>query len=1078
MNYTEYILVKDYFKVHDFYSNVYGDGKTIVAIRVGSFYEIYNTPENGLRHLENLAQELDVVSTAKNGSNTVSEKNWRMIGFPSHTIDNFIEKLVDLNYTVVVVDQIPLKGDMKISKKNYISKDKKGDEFYRKVTRIESPSTFLKINKVLKVWEASSLVSLYFDIDSRSNKLLIVGMSSYDLFTGKGFFYESYSRKNDVNFALDDTIRFIETFPPKEILVDFNFDENEKVSNLNQNEILSYLKINRDSIIKSNVKKNSYNKIQIQKNILDECNFSFNNQLSIIENLDLQNYNWSRVALVGLLDFIKNHQENLLRKLEIPLFFHNKDNLYLGNRALDQLNVLPSQNSINKSLFEIINFNKSVLGKRFLKDQLVNPLYDFDELKNRYELIECFKNNKIDQHIGIYLESIYDIDKIVRKSEINIVDPCEIWKLYYSISNFKSIYDEICKFKSSVKVIDNFTKNMVDKNPIDKISVEISELFEKTFNLEILSNKKFTSTYVEDDETFFKSGYSKELDDIRNEIFTCNNFLDNLIKGISSLIEEKNYMNKETKLCDVKFNERDGHYLILTKRRHKMMLNKIKSLNKDSIRVGSIDVKLSEFDFQDLPKSSNVKVKCEKLNNLSGQLVKLKFDLVKKTKDLFFSFVSELMNKYDINIKKISYNLAYIDFINSGSICSIKNHYSKPSIIISDKSYFIAKGMRHPIVEFINEDFKYSPHDISLGKDLNGMLIYGINSSGKSTLMKSIGLNILMAQIGYFVSASNFEFSPYKNIFTRIVGNDDLYRGLSSFMVEMVELMNILKRKDKNTLVLADEICKGTEEKSANILVAYMLEVLDKSESSFLTASHLHKLSTMESVKNLKSVKPFHLKVSYDEENKSIIYDRELIEGTGENFYGLQVAKYLMNDISFNDRTKELTKEFEGIDSQSDSGHSIYNSKLELKKCVICNSDKKLETHHIHMQKFFNEKSKSKGQRSCVLIDDKNPEIFKNKLYNLVVLCSSCHDKVDSGLIKINGFKSTSKGIKLDFEISKKKDIKLKLNGDQINIIKKVGKDKALKNIKIELLEKHNLKVSVNTISKVLKGDYEPKNHT
>ena len=93
-----------------------------------------------------------------------------------------------------------------------------------------------------------------------------------------------------------------------------------------------------------------------------------------------------------------------------------------------------------------------------------------------------------------------------------------------------------------------------------------------------------------------------------------------------------------------------------------MMLNKIKSLNKDSIRVGSIDVKLSEFDFQDLPKSSNVKVKCEKLNNLSGQLVKLKFDLVKKTKDLFFSFVSELMNKYDINIKKISYNLAYIDF--------------------------------------------------------------------------------------------------------------------------------------------------------------------------------------------------------------------------------------------------------------------------------------------------------------------------------------------------------------------------------------------------------------------------------
>ena len=320
MNYNEYVLVKDYFKVHNFYSKIYGENKTVVAIRVGSFFEIYNNINNGLKNLESLAYELDVVSTSKNGKDIpISDKNWRMVGFPSHTIDNFIEKLVDLSYTVIIVDQIYLKDNDNIPqhiKKTYVSKDKNGNEFYRKVTKIESPATFINTNKVSKVWEPSSIVSLYFDRDSKVNNLLIIGMSSYDLFTGKGSYYESYSRKNDINFALDDTIRFMETYNPKEILVDFNFNDDDKVSNMSQTEILSYLKIDKTVINKTNIKKNNYHKIQTQINVLNIFEAYFNNQISIIENLDLQNYNWARIALVGLLEFIKNHQENLINKLE------------------------------------------------------------------------------------------------------------------------------------------------------------------------------------------------------------------------------------------------------------------------------------------------------------------------------------------------------------------------------------------------------------------------------------------------------------------------------------------------------------------------------------------------------------------------------------------------------------------------------------------------------------------------------------------------------------------------------------------------------------------------------------------
>ena len=147
-----------------------------------------------------------------------------------------------------------------------------------------------------------------------------------------------------------------------------------------------------------------------------------------------------------------------------------------------------------------------------------------------------------------------------------------------------------------------------------------------------------------------------------------------------------------------------------------------------------------------------------------------------------------------------------------------------------------------------------------LGKDNTGILLYGINSSGKSTLMKSIGLNIIMAQIGYYVSASEFIYFPYNTLMTRISGMDNIFKGMSSFMVEMMELIAILKRNDSNTLVLGDEICRGTEEKSANIIVTYMLEVLENCNTSFITATHLHQIAEMKSVKNLNESKIYAFK--------------------------------------------------------------------------------------------------------------------------------------------------------------------------------------------------------------------------
>ena len=181
MDYPKEIKVKDYFKIHNYYSNIYGYDRTIILMQVGSFHECYSTNDDGL-NLEQIAQDLDVICTAKNSKKEISTSNPRMLGFPIYVIDNFIEKLVDLNFTVVIIDQVSEPPNPE-----------------RKVTRIESPATFISKTKTYSANKPNFLVSLFFDKISMVNPLLGCGMSSYDLATGKGFFYESYSKKNDIN---------------------------------------------------------------------------------------------------------------------------------------------------------------------------------------------------------------------------------------------------------------------------------------------------------------------------------------------------------------------------------------------------------------------------------------------------------------------------------------------------------------------------------------------------------------------------------------------------------------------------------------------------------------------------------------------------------------------------------------------------------------------------------------------------------------------------------------------------------------------------------------------------------------
>ncbi|HHD82448.1 MAG TPA: DNA mismatch repair protein, partial [Campylobacterales bacterium] len=294
----------------------------------------------------------------------------------------------------------------------------------------------------------------------------------------------------------------------------------------------------------------------------------------------------------------------------------------------------------------------------------------------------------------------------------------------------------------------------------------------------------------------------------------------------------------------------------------------------------------------------------------------------------------------------------------------------------------------------------------SEGKQVNGVLLYGINSSGKSSLMKSIGLSVILAQAGFFVPAIQLKLNIYEQLFTRIVSQDNLYKGLSTFSVEMMELKNIFNRATPKSLILGDEISQGTETESGLAIVAGAILKLLELKSTFIFATHLHQLKNIEPLQKIDSLIFLHLGVKYDEENDTLIYNRELQLGMGSSLYGLEFAKSLHMDKNFLKNAYEIREKLLGKSSElkklTTQKRSRYNKGLYITKCALCDENVE-DVHHIAEQNLANEE----GMIGI---------INKNHKYNLIPLCKKHHKLIHEGKIHISGFVMTSKGIKLHYQ--------------------------------------------------------------
>ena len=430
------------------------------------------------------------------------------------------------------------------------------------------------------------------------------------------------------------------------------------------------------------------------------------------------------------------------------------------------------------------------------------------------------------------------------------------------------------------------------------------------------------------------------------------------------------------------YTERDGYYFSCTKIRFNTIMKKLSDEHKNEIK-SNITSNQVKFHTNSLIKISN-----EIINNRSLLYDKIHLHFLNKMETYY--------NKYNNLFDIFKTFIEILDITNSNLECSLKNNYTCPIISGSD-SFLDIKQIRHPIIEQLGN--KYIPNDININKNSCGILIYGVNSSGKSSCLKALGISIILAQAGLFVPCNNMTYYPFNNIISQVDLTDDIFTGKSSFINEMIGLKKILSICNSTTLVLTDELCKGTENYSANSILASTLNTMIETNTKFLFTTHLH------DIPNIMDISKFqikHLSVSIRDFN--IIFDRILKDGTGSQLYGLEIAKSIINNTSFSDYAYNIRNKLTGEKvSVLSTKKSRYNSKKIIDSCEICGSYNDLQTDHIIEQQTADNNG---------FLQDKR---HKNHFSNLCTLCQKCHLQKTLGKIIINGYVDSLNGKFLDW---------------------------------------------------------------
>lgn len=1018
---------QEYYRLQRKYEKIYGQGRTLVVIEMGTFFEVYAYPAEGLGYgnLERLSEITDVTLTRKNKKEPVGFRNPNIVGFPVIAVTKYFKLLMKHGFTIIAMEQV----------------SRVGDEIERKVTGIYTAGTYMED---LKSTEANNLVSVYVEevMQLDGSYLQIVGLSKIDVSTGQNMVHEVHSLRGDERYALDEATRFLKNNQAQEILITI-----KNLESMTQDKLLMYLEVNPQICYIYDQVTREFLKLPYQNQYLNEI-FQFQNMLSPLENLNLERMPYATVSYMILLDYVANHNQDLITKINLPEVYTVSQHLYLGNDAVMQLNILPNQYLDNTgqfgSLYEVVNQAQTPMGKRYLKECLLNPLVDPNKIQQKYRLTETIMvNAELYDILDNTLKGMRDLERLHRRIALQRLHPTEFVRMHYT-------YEQVIPCLELVNNTPELAE--LDFGLMDDFR-EFMDEYMSQVDLDEMSKYNI----IDIASNIFKPHVYPEINELQQELDQINDFMANIGEVLTQIIPK----TTKTKTLEMK-NNTHGLYFDLTESRTEHLKKYFKKNPK--IRVGKQMITTDTFYFH--MNGKKARLYNTKVDGVRNQLETIQKLVAGKTTEKYKEFLVHLHETYGQMLHQVTTFISELDFIYSNAKTAKMYNYCQPTI--QDQPSFIhTTNLRHPIVERIETEYEYISNDVILDQETRGLLVYGLNSAGKTTLMKAVGMSLVLAQAGFYVPAQTFEYSPYHALFARITGNDNLFKGLSSFALEMTELRAILKRADDKTLVIGDEICRGTEQTSGNAIVAASIVHLSRRDSSFMFASHLHDIPTIPEVQELSNIKFFHLRVDYDETHDALIFNRKLTPGPGESVYGLTVAKYLLHDRDFvelaNGIKNNLTQE-PGILTQKTSR---YNSEVYVHTCQICGNGNTgdLDTHHINFQKDCQDGFVAKEGKTHLPMN--NPA-------NLAVLCKECHQDVHRGKITIAGYLETSKGKTLEYTHEPEKPKKKKYDEQTVAmVIKMKTQPKMTQQLAKTLLkQKHDVSISVSTIGKMWRGDY------
>lgn len=597
-------------------------------------------------------------------------------------------------------------------------------------------------------------------------------------------------------------------------------------------------------------------------------------KVSTLEGLGFKEYAIGTIAAGSIMQYLEETQKCSLAHISHLLPYHTGKYMLLDRNTRRNLELVETLREKQKrgSLLWVLDKTKTAMGARKLRSSLEQPLIDKETILQRYDAIDELNQDVITrEELREYLNPVYDLERLLSKISYKTVNPRDMIALESSLSMLPHIRLLCSNFKSDL--FQDFTQNL---DPLEDVYQLIHSAIVEEPPISVREGG------------IFKNGFNEEIDHLRNAKTEGKNWLADL--------ETTEKEQTGIKNLRIKYNNVFGYYLEVTK-------SFVNQVPDTWIRKQTL-TNAERYTTPELKEMEDTILGAE------DRLYNLEYAV-------FCQLREEIFQQMD-RIQQTASVIASIDMIASLAYVAEHNHYVRPKL--NNKGILRIKDGRHPVIEQMIAHDMFIPNDTFLDEDSHRLVIItGPNMAGKSTYMRQTALIVLMAQLGSFVPASQADISLVDRIFTRVGASDDLASGQSTFMVEMTEVANILHNATKNSLIILDEIGRGTSTfDGLSIAWSVVEHIVDKKliGAKTLFATHYHELTELEG--KLEGVQNYCIAVKEDGED--IVFLRKIVKGGADKSYGIQVAKLAGVPEQVLIRAREIADQLENKDALSLDG--------------------------------------------------------------------------------------------------------------------------------------------------------------